>query len=92
MKMNRIMRIIKEPVEKRGMKLNLLPNGVVVIVKDDYGFIQISAVLDKYYVRYLNRKDAFVLSDLNYDAIEALLDEKLVHLERRKDVLKIPDV
>jgi len=51
-------------------------------------FVQIAAVRNVYYVRYLTKNEAYIIRNLNEKIIELILEEKLEETE----AIKIPDV
>nr|WP_020936621.1 hypothetical protein [Saccharolobus solfataricus]CDF66423.1 conserved conjugative plasmid protein [Saccharolobus solfataricus P2] len=80
--------IIEKVAKRMGLQLNILPNGVVIVIKDGIAFVQISVVRDVYYIRYLIKNEAYILRRLNEKTAELILDEKL----DETNALKIPDV
>ncbi|ABP96330.1 hypothetical protein HA72_2191 [Metallosphaera sedula] len=80
--------IIEKVAKRMGLQLNILPNGVVIVIKDGIAFVQISVVREVYYIRYLIKNEAYILRRLNEKTAELILDEKL----DETNALKIPDV
>lgn len=80
--------IIEKVAKRMGLQLNILPNGVIIVIKDGIAFVQISVVRDVYYIRYLIKNEAYILRRLNEKTAELILDEKL----DETNALKIPDV
>jgi len=79
---------IEKIIKKKGLKINVLPNGVIIAIKDNVAFVQISAIRDVYYIRYLTKNEAYIIRNLNEKIIELILEEKLDETE----AIKIPDV
>jgi len=79
---------IEKIIKKKGLKINILPNGVIIAIKDNVAFVQISAIRDVYYIRYLTKNEAYIIRNLNEKIIELILEEKLDETE----AIKIPDV
>ncbi|ACP50097.1 conserved hypothetical protein (plasmid) [Sulfolobus islandicus Y.N.15.51] len=83
-----LVQLIEKAAKKYNIKINSLPNGVIILVKNDIGYVQIAAVRNVYYVRYLTKNEAYIIRNLNEKIIELILEEKLEETE----AIKIPDV
>ncbi|ADB87820.1 hypothetical protein [Saccharolobus islandicus] len=83
-----LVQLIEKVAKKYNIKINSLPNGVIILIKNDIGYVQIAAVRNVYYVRYLTKNEAYIIHKLNEETIEMILEEKLDETE----ALKIPDV
>ncbi|WP_338601348.1 hypothetical protein V6M85_13855 [Sulfolobus tengchongensis] len=70
--------LLKKIAEERGIKYEVLPSGVIILInKDNKAYLQASAVGDAYYIRYLLRDSAFVVRKLNRKIAEDIVEEKL---------------
>ena len=87
MKMD-LVQLIEKVAKKYNIKVNSLPNGVIILVKNGIGFVQLAVVRNVYYVRYLTKDEAYVLYSLNEELIESIIEDKLNESE---NVLKISD-
>jgi len=83
-----LVQLIEKVAKKYNIKVNSLPNGVIILVKNGIGFAQIAVVRDVYYIRYLTKNEAYIIHKLNEEVIELILEEKLEETE----AIKIPDV
>jgi len=83
-----LVQLIEKVAKKYNIKVNSLPNGVIILVKNGIGFAQIAVVRDVYYIRYLTKNEAYIIHKLNEEVIEWILEEKLDETE----AIKIPDV
>lgn len=83
-----LVQLIEKVAKKYNIKINPLPNGVIILVKNDIGFAQIAAVRDVYYIRYLVKNEAYIVDKLDEEIVESILEEKL----DESKALKIPDV
>ncbi|MEJ2780601.1 hypothetical protein WIW89_06815 [Stygiolobus sp. CP850M] len=83
-----LVQLVEKVAKKYNIKVNSLPNGVIILVKNGVGFVQIAAVRDVYYIRYLTKNEAYIVHKLNEKIIESILEEKLDETK----ALKIPDV
>ncbi|BBG25015.1 hypothetical protein IC006_2349 [Sulfuracidifex tepidarius] len=83
-----IVDLIERVAKRKGTRINKLPNGVVIIIKDDYAYVQITVVRDVYYIRYLTKNEAYIAEKLNERIVEKILDGELTE----REALKIPDV
>ena len=83
-----LVQLIEKVAKKYNIKVNSLPNGVIILVKNGVGFVQIAVVRDVYYIRYLTKNEAYIIHKLNEEVIEWILEEKLDETE----AIKIPDV
>ena len=87
MKMN-LVQLIEKVAKKHNLRIDILPNGVIILVKDNLAYVQIGVVRNVYYVRYLTKDEAYVLYSLNEELIESIIEDKLNESE---NVLKISD-
>ena len=87
MKMN-LVQLIEKAAKKHNLRIDILPNGVIILVKDNLAYVQIGVVRNVYYVRYLTKDEAYVLYSLNEELIESIIEDKLNESE---NVLKISD-
>ena len=87
MKMN-LVQLIEKVAKKHNLRIDILPNGVIILVKDNLAYVQIAVVRNVYYVRYLTKDEAYVLYSLNEELIESIIEDKLNESE---NVLKISD-
>jgi len=83
-----LVQLIEKVAKKYNIKVNSLPNGVIILVKNGIGFAQIAVVRDVYYIRYLTKNESYIIHKLNEEVIELILEEKLDETE----AIKIPDV
>jgi hypothetical protein len=83
-----LVQLVEKVAKKYNIKVNPLPNGVIILVKNGIGFAQIAVVRNVYYVRYLTKNEAYIIHKLNEEVIELILEEKL----DESKALKIPDV
>jgi len=86
-KMN-LVQLIEKVAKKHNLRIDILPNGVIILVKDNLAYVQIAVVRNVYYVRYLTKDEAYVLYSLNEELIESIIEDKLNESE---NVLKISD-
>jgi len=86
-KMN-LVQLIEKAAKKHNLRIDILPNGVIILVKDNLAYVQIGVVRNVYYVRYLTKDEAYVLYSLNEELIESIIEDKLNESE---NVLKISD-
>ena len=87
MKMN-LVQLTEKVAKKHNLRIDILPNGVIILVKDNLAYVQIAVVRNVYYVRYLTKDEAYVLYSLNEELIESIIEDKLNESE---NVLKISD-
>nr|WP_234111858.1 hypothetical protein [Sulfolobus islandicus] len=80
--------LVEKVANKHNLRINILPNGVIIIIKDNLAYVQIAAVRNVYYVRYLTKDEAYILHSLNEELIERIINEKL---DESENVLKISD-
>ena len=83
-----LVRLIEKVAKKHNLRIDILPNGVIILVKDNLAYVQIGVVRNVYYVRYLTKDEAYVLYSLNEELIESIIEDKLNESE---NVLKISD-
>jgi len=83
-----LVRLIEKVAKKHNLRIDILPNGVIILVKDNLAYVQIAAVRNVYYIRYLTKDEAYVLYSLNEELIESIIEDKLNESE---NVLKISD-
>ena len=69
--------LVERVAKKKGMKVEKLPNGVVIVVKENYAYVQIAAVRDVYYIRYLTKDEAYITRRLSERLVEKILDGQL---------------
>jgi len=86
-KMN-LVQLTEKVAKKHNLRIDILPNGVIILVKDNLAYVQIAVVRNVYYVRYLTKDEAYVLYSLNEELIESIIEDKLNESE---NVLKISD-
>jgi hypothetical protein len=83
-----LVQLIEKAAKKHNLRIDILPNGVIILVKDNLAYVQIAVVRNVYYVRYLTKDEAYVLYSLNEELIESIIEDKLNESE---NVLKISD-
>ena len=81
-------KILREVAEEQGYKLNVLDNGAVIVVKDGVAIVQIAAVRDAYYFRYLNDNGAYVVYKMSKKILKKILERK----PDEAGAVRIPDV
>ena len=86
--MDTLSKFIEKVAKKYNIKVNSLPNGVIILVKDGMGFVQIAAVRDVYYIRYLTKDEAYIIPRLNKKLMERIIEERLNEF----NALKISDI
>jgi hypothetical protein len=84
----KLIKLLKEIADENNLKLNILDNGVIIIIKEDKAILQIAAVRDVYYIRYMDRNGSYILRELDKETIEKILNGEI---EKTK-AIKIPDV
>ncbi len=89
--MNKLLELIEKVAQKDNIKINLLQNGVMILIKDNKAFVQISVIRNIYYIRYLTkeRNYAFVIYKIDENIIEKIIKERL---DEEPEAIKIPDV
>jgi len=83
-----LVQLTEKVAKKHNLRIDILPNGVIILVKDNLAYVQIAVVRNVYYVRYLTKDEAYVLYSLNEELIESIIEDKLNESE---NVLKISD-
>ncbi|BBG27306.1 hypothetical protein [Sulfuracidifex tepidarius] len=83
-----VFQLIEKVAKKYNIKINILPNGVIILVKDNIAFVQIAAVRDVYYIRYLTKDETYIVKRIDELIADKIINEKLDETE----ALKIPDV
>jgi F0F1-type ATP synthase alpha subunit len=83
-----LVQLIEKVAKKYNIKVNSLPNGVIILVKNGIAFVQIAAVRNVYYIRYLTKDEAYIVDKLDEEIVELVILEKL----DESKALKIPDI
>ncbi|WP_261310563.1 hypothetical protein [Saccharolobus shibatae] len=83
-----LVRLLKEVAKNRNLKLNILKNGAIIVIKDGKAMLQIATVRDLYYFRYLDDNGAYVIYHINREILEKILDKKADEV----GAIRIPDV
>ncbi|WP_048052738.1 hypothetical protein [Saccharolobus islandicus] len=84
----KLIKLLKEVADENNLKLNILDNGVIIIIKEDKAILQIAAVRDVYYIRYMDRNGSYILRKLDKETIEKILNGEV----EKTEAIKIPDV
>jgi hypothetical protein len=79
---------IEKVAKSYGIKVNYLPNGVIILVKNGVDFVQIAVVRDVYYIRYLTKDEAYIINRINKKILKLILEERL----NETKALRIPDI
>jgi hypothetical protein len=80
---------LKEVATKYGYKVEKLPSGAVLFIKDNEVEIQMLIILDSYYFKYIKSGKAFLVYDLDDGVIDAIFRGSLNELDS-DNVVEIP--
>jgi hypothetical protein len=80
---------LREVASKYGYKVEKLPSGAVLFIKDNEAEIQLLTILDSYYVKYIKSGKAYLIYDLDDGTVEAIFKETLNELGG-DNVVEIP--
>jgi hypothetical protein len=86
---DRSISVLKRKATELGFRTEKLPSGALVFSKDNVPEIQVIAILDAYYVKYVRSGKAYVVYDLRDDVIEAIFRGYLSEL-KDGNVIEIP--
>jgi len=76
-----LVQLVEKVAKKYNMKLNVLSNGVIILIKNNIVFVQIATVRDVYYVRYLTKNKTYIIRKVDDSIADKIMNEKLDETE-----------